>query len=84
MSARVVTELADRILRIAIDRPQAKNALSVAMYSDLAAALGRAAADPAVRVVLLHGHPQVFTSGNDLADFMDSSTAVAADFSKFD
>jgi enoyl-CoA hydratase/carnithine racemase len=63
MSARIVTELADRILRVAIDRPEAKNALSVAMYRDLADALARAASDPAVRVVLLHGHPQVFTSG---------------------
>ena len=79
MSTQILTEVADRILRIAIDRPETKNALSVAMYSELAAALARAAADPAVRVVLLHGHPQVFTSGNDLADFMDASTAFAED-----
>jgi enoyl-CoA hydratase/carnithine racemase len=79
MNARIVTETAGRILRIAIDRPEAKNALSVAMYSDLAAALARAAADPAVRVVLLHGHAQVFTSGNDIADFMDAETAFTED-----
>jgi enoyl-CoA hydratase/carnithine racemase len=79
MSARIVTEFADRILRIAIDRPEAKNALSVAMYEDLADAFARAAADPAVRVVLLHGHPHVFTSGNDIADFMDASSAFTED-----
>jgi enoyl-CoA hydratase/carnithine racemase len=49
------------------------------MYSALVAALERAAADPAIRVVLLHGHPQVFTSGNDLADFMDPSAAFDED-----
>jgi enoyl-CoA hydratase/carnithine racemase len=79
MSARIVTEIADRILSVAIDRPEAKNALSVAMYQDLADALARAASDPAVRVVLLHGHPQVFTSGNDIADFMDASSAFTED-----
>jgi enoyl-CoA hydratase/carnithine racemase len=64
------TDIADGVLRVEIDRPEKKNALTAAMYADLAAALERAEDDPAVRVVLIHGHAQVFTSGNDVADFM--------------
>jgi enoyl-CoA hydratase/carnithine racemase len=66
----IVTEVADRVLRVEINRPEKKNALTVAMYSALAAALERGAKDATVRVILIHGHPQVFSSGNDLVDFM--------------
>jgi enoyl-CoA hydratase/carnithine racemase len=45
------------------------------MYAEMAAALDRAASEPAVRVVLIHGHPQVFSSGNDLADFQNPAPA---------
>jgi enoyl-CoA hydratase/carnithine racemase len=76
MSSLILTEVADGILRIQINRPDKKNALTVAMYAELAAAFDRAASDPAVRVVLIHGHPQVFTSGNDLADFMNPAPAA--------
>jgi enoyl-CoA hydratase/carnithine racemase len=41
------------------------------MYQDLAAALARAEADPAVRVILISGTGGNFTAGNDLADFLD-------------
>ena len=71
MDNNVITEVADGILRIQINRPDKKNALTVAMYAEMAAALGRAAHDPNVRVVLIHGHPEVFSSGNDLVDFMN-------------
>src|SRR4051794_18068396 len=71
MSNLILSEVADCILRVKINRPDKKNALTVGMYAELAAALGRATSEPAVRVVLIHGHPQVFTGGNDLADFMN-------------
>ena len=79
MSSLILTEVADGILRVQINRPDKKNALTVAMYAELAAALDRAASEPAVRVVLIHGHPQVFTSGNDLADFMNPAPAAGDD-----
>src|SRR6185369_3520198 len=53
-----------------IARPEKKNALTAAMYQALADALRAAAEDPAVRAVLITGQPGVFTSGNDLEDFM--------------
>ncbi len=67
MSNLILTDIADGILRIQINRPDKKNALTAAMYGEMAAALDRGAGEPAVRVVLIHGGPQAFTSGNDLA-----------------
>ncbi|TNM49511.1 enoyl-CoA hydratase [Nocardioides albidus] len=69
MSAEIVTELADGVLRLAINRPDKRNALTVDMYAQLGDGLERADTDPAVRAVLLHGHQRVFCAGNDLADF---------------
>jgi enoyl-CoA hydratase/carnithine racemase len=58
------------VMSIEFNRPQKKNALTGEMYLLLAAALAEAQEDGAVRVVLFHGKPDVFTAGNDLEDFM--------------
>ncbi|MBK9361013.1 MAG: enoyl-CoA hydratase [Rubrivivax sp.] len=58
------------VATIEIARPEKKNALTIAMYQAMADALRAAAADPAVRAVLITGQPGIFTSGNDLEDFM--------------
>src|SRR5437867_3019460 len=52
------------------------------MYAQLGRALAAADADREARVVLLHGSPDCFTSGNDVGDFLkrssdDSSPAFA-------
>lgn len=64
------TELNDGIARIEIARPEKKNAITVAMYTQLAEALAAADADPTVRAILIHGQPDIFTAGNDLEDFL--------------
>ncbi len=69
MPDRILTHAEGGVLRLTIDRPEKKNALTVAMYAALADALGQAEADPAVRAVLLHGSGDAFTAGNDLGDF---------------
>ena len=66
----ITTELRGTVLRIAINRAAKKNALTLAMYQLLTAALQQAAADDRVCSVLLVGAPGVFTAGNDLGDFM--------------
>jgi enoyl-CoA hydratase/carnithine racemase len=66
----VTTE--DGVTTITFHRPARKNALTVQMYADAVAALRSAAADPAVRVVLFTGSGDSFTSGNDVADFMNT------------
>lgn len=57
------------VMEIAWNRPDKKNALSNDMYAAATAALLEASVEPAIRVVLLTGEGDAFTSGNDLADF---------------
>ena len=64
------TATIDGVLTIEIARPEKKNALTLAMYEAMADALDAAVADASVRAVLIVGQPGVFTSGNDLEDFM--------------
>jgi enoyl-CoA hydratase/carnithine racemase len=71
VSEHIFTELRDGILRIEMRRPEKKNALTGPMYAAMADALERAAGEDAVRVVLIHGQPEVFTAGNDLGDFLN-------------
>jgi enoyl-CoA hydratase/carnithine racemase len=68
MSIRTAT--LNGVATIEIARPEKKNALTAAMYQAMADALRAAADDKAVRAVLITGQPGVFTSGNDLEDFM--------------
>ncbi len=73
--AAIRTDLDGGVLRVEIRRPEKKNALTVAMYEALTAALRRAEGEAAVRVVLLHGSEGVFTAGNDLSDFVQNPPA---------
>lgn len=66
----IKTATHDGVATIEIARPEKKNALTVAMYEAIAEALVAAQADAAVRAVLVTGQPGIFTSGNDLEDFM--------------
>lgn len=69
---RVMTEARGAVLRISMNRPEKKNALTLEMYDGLTAALARAESDDALRVAVLIGAPGIFTAGNDLGDFMKS------------
>ncbi len=68
-NTEIITESRDRILRIKINRPEKKNALTRAMYAAMAAAIARADDDSGIRAVFLHGTEDCFTAGNDLKDF---------------
>jgi enoyl-CoA hydratase/carnithine racemase len=65
------------VAMIEIARPEKKNALTMAMYEAMAEALKAADADSTVRAVLISGQPGVFTSGNDLEDFMQRPPQTA-------
>jgi enoyl-CoA hydratase/carnithine racemase len=58
------------VATIRIDRPDKKNALDGATYRGLADGFAAAAGDDAVRAIVLTGGPDVFTSGNDVGDFL--------------
>jgi enoyl-CoA hydratase/carnithine racemase len=66
----IKTATLNGVATIEIARPEKKNALTVAMYQAMADALNAAQADAAVRAVLITGQPGIFTSGNDIEDFM--------------
>ncbi|HEY1098818.1 MAG TPA: enoyl-CoA hydratase [Myxococcota bacterium] len=63
---------AEGVTTITFNRPERKNALTIAMYERAVLALQMAATDPLVRVVLITGTGDSFTSGNDVADFMNT------------
>lgn len=67
----IKTATLNGVATIEMARPQKKNALTAEMYAELASALKAADADAAVRAVLIVGQPGVFTSGNDIDDFMN-------------
>ncbi|WP_374434750.1 enoyl-CoA hydratase [Inhella sp.] len=66
----IKTATINGVATIEIARPEKKNAITSAMYSEMAEALQAANADGQVRAVLITGQPGIFTSGNDLEDFM--------------
>ncbi len=63
------------VLVIRIDRPAKRNALTPAMYDAMANILNGSNSDPAVRVILMTGTEDCFTSGNDVADFLNPQAA---------
>ena len=70
----IKTATLNGVATIEIARPEKKNALTVAMYQAMHDALVAAKADNAVRAVLITGQPGIFTSGNDIEDFMSRGT----------
>jgi enoyl-CoA hydratase/carnithine racemase len=66
----IITECSDGILRVELNRPAKKNALTSNMYTKLADIFNEAAKDERVRVALWHGAGDTFSAGNDIQDFL--------------
>ncbi|GAA0768806.1 enoyl-CoA hydratase [Ideonella azotifigens] len=66
----IKTAIVDGVATIEIARPEKKNALTQAMYQAMADAINDAQLDSTVRAILITGQPGIFTSGNDIEDFM--------------
>jgi enoyl-CoA hydratase/carnithine racemase len=75
MSEHILTERRGAVLTLRMSRPETKNALTLAMYGAMSAALDDATADATIRVVQLSGAGGAFTSGNDLRDFASTPAA---------
>lgn len=58
------------VRKIRMNRPEKKNALTLAMYEAMAAAIEDAGTDTSVRCLLIAGAPDIFCAGNDLNDFV--------------
>ncbi|MFN0092324.1 MAG: enoyl-CoA hydratase/isomerase family protein [Acidimicrobiales bacterium] len=77
MSDDVVrTELAEGVLTITMDRPEARNAINKAMRDGLWAAFERVAEDDGVLVAILTGSGPVFSAGADLKEMAGRGTGV--------
>src|SRR6201994_3533048 len=66
----IVTERSGSILRVQLNRPTKRNAMTSAMYLSLAGIFNEAATDENTRVVLWHGAGDSFCAGNDIEDFL--------------
>lgn len=80
--------MADPVVRVAddgavrtltLDRPAARNAFDVGLYTGLATELDRARADDGVHVVVLTGAGPVFSAGQDLDEMAALATGTATD-----
>jgi enoyl-CoA hydratase/carnithine racemase len=70
--SEILCDQSDSVLRIQLNRPEKKNAMTSKMYVTLADALDRAAQDDRTRVVLWHGAGNSFCAGNDIEDFLNA------------
>jgi enoyl-CoA hydratase len=70
----VLTEVADGVMTITINRPQAKNAVNKDVAVGIAAALDALDADDNTHVVILTGAGGTFCSGMDLKAFVTGET----------
>src|SRR5271165_6804833 len=66
----IITERSGNILRVELNRPTKRNAMTSRMYVTLANVFNDAAKDERVRVVLWHGAGDSFCAGNDIEDFL--------------
>lgn len=71
---------ADGVCRITLDRPEAKNALTIEMRDGIVDAVRAARSDPAVRALLVTGSGDAFCAGMDLS----ASTVARAGGDSFD
>jgi len=67
----VTDDVGVRIIRM--NRPEKKNALTLAMYAEMTRALDEAQTREAIRCVMFAGAPGAFCAGNDVADFLKAA-----------
>jgi len=69
MTSHIIISDDGFVRTIRMNRPEKRNALTAAMYADMAGAL-RGAEAAGIHCLLLAGSPKAFSAGNDLQDFM--------------
>ena len=68
--SEVLTEVEDGVLIVTINRPEAKNAMTMAAAQGISAAMDRLEAEGDLRVAILTGAGGTFCSGMDLKGFL--------------
>jgi enoyl-CoA hydratase len=77
----VLVEQIDRVLRITINRPDRRNALSRAVQTNLIEAVEGAANDPSIHAVIIRGAGKSFCSGYDVTPSGEAGAHAAAQVS---
>lgn len=62
----VLVEQKDRVTVLTLNRPERRNALTIELMTELAAAVEQAGADPKQRILILRGAGKAFCAGLDL------------------
>lgn len=70
--SEVLSSLENQVFTLTLNRPEKQNAITRAMYQELADALNEANGDFGIRAVIITTSSQHFTSGNDLFDFLNA------------
>ena len=73
----IITERSGSILRVQLNRPAKKNAMTSAMYVTMADVLNNTAKDDSASVVVWHGAGDSFCAGNDIEDFLNNPMGPA-------
>ena len=68
----IITERSESVLRVQLNRPMKRNAMTSRMYATLTDIFNNAAKDEHTRVVLWHGAGDSFSAGNDIEDFLEN------------
>jgi len=79
MTAEILTSTSDGILTVTNSHPATRNALSPAFYDGFRETLERAAADPAIRAIVLTGAGNFFCSGGNVSGLKERAEAEYAD-----
>jgi enoyl-CoA hydratase len=73
--AEVLTDIADGVAVMTLDAPDRRNALTLPMVDEIAAALDAVEADPTVRALVVTGTAPAFCAGADLSHLGSSQRA---------
>jgi enoyl-CoA hydratase len=79
MSEEVLVNIADGIIEVTINRPEARNAMTKAVAEGVADAMDRLESDPDLRCGIVTGAGGTFCSGMDLKGFLAGEMPVARD-----
>src|SRR5262249_16537240 len=74
----IITERSGSILRVQLNRPAKKNAITSSMYETLGDLLNDAVKDEGIGVALWDGAGDSFSAGNDVEDFLKNPPGPGA------
>ncbi len=70
MADRLIEESEAGVIRLILNRPEKRNALSLELLEDLESAIERIGSDRSARVIVLGSRGPVFCSGHDLGEMV--------------